>query len=137
MKTENTTDKNASIMCKVNSVQEACAKCFAVHILKFEILKITWKNESKNIRPLVFSFSSINWAFWCFLFCFFHVVFKISNFNMWTAKHLAQASCTELTLLSCTETTLSNHPEVFPKSSCDVYLLRSPWSKSAVDECVI
>ena len=29
------------------------------------------KNETKNIRLLVFSFSSINWAFWCFLFCFF------------------------------------------------------------------
>jgi hypothetical protein len=26
---------------KVNSVQEACAKCFAVHTLKFEILQIT------------------------------------------------------------------------------------------------
>ena len=26
---------------KVNSVQEACAKYFAVHILKFEILQIT------------------------------------------------------------------------------------------------
>ena len=26
---------------KVNSVQEACAKCVAVHILKFEILQIT------------------------------------------------------------------------------------------------
>ena len=24
-----------------HSVQEACAKCFAVHILKFEILQIT------------------------------------------------------------------------------------------------
>ena len=24
---------------KVNSVQEACAKCFAVHLLKFEILQ--------------------------------------------------------------------------------------------------
>ena len=30
---------------------------------------------------------------------FFHVICKISNFNMWTAKHLVQASCTELTLL--------------------------------------
>jgi len=29
---------------KVNSVQEACAKCFAVQILKFEILQITEKN---------------------------------------------------------------------------------------------
>ena len=26
---------------KVNSAQEACAKCFAVYILKFEILQIT------------------------------------------------------------------------------------------------
>ena len=26
---------------KVNSVQEPCAKCFAVHILKFEILQTT------------------------------------------------------------------------------------------------
>ena len=26
---------------KGNSVQEACAKCFAVHILKFEILQVT------------------------------------------------------------------------------------------------
>ena len=26
---------------KVNSVQEACAKCFAVYILKFEILQTT------------------------------------------------------------------------------------------------
>ena len=30
-----------SIHCKVNSVQEACAKCFEVHLLKFEILQIT------------------------------------------------------------------------------------------------
>ena len=29
------------------------------------------KNETKNIRLLVFSFSSINLGFWCFLFCFF------------------------------------------------------------------
>ena len=35
---------------------------------------------------------------WCSLFYFFYVISKISNFNMWTAKHLAQASCTELTL---------------------------------------
>ena len=41
-----------------------------------------------------------NWKLkvWCSLFHFFHVICKISNFNMWTAKHLAQASCTELTL---------------------------------------
>ena len=34
-----------------------------------------------------------------FFVLYFHVVYEISNFNMWTAKHLAQASCTELTLL--------------------------------------
>ena len=28
-----------------NSVQEACAKCVAVHILKFEILQTTWKKH--------------------------------------------------------------------------------------------
>ena len=32
------------------------------------------------------------------LFDFFHMICKISRFNMRTAKHLAQASCTELTL---------------------------------------
>ena len=43
-------------MGKVNSVQEACAKCFAVHILKFEILQTTWKNKIKkkhqNVRSI-------------------------------------------------------------------------------------
>ena len=33
-----------------------------------------------------------------FFVLLFHVVCKISNLNMWTAKHLVQASCTELTL---------------------------------------
>ena len=31
-------------------------------------------------------------------------------------------------VLLCTETTLSNPPVVQPKSSCDVHILRSPWS---------
>ena len=30
-------------------------------------------------------------------------------------------------VLLYTKTILSNHPVVFPKSSCDVHLLRSPW----------
>ena len=34
-----------------------------------------------------------------FFFSIFLVIRKISNFNMWTAKNLAQASCTELTLI--------------------------------------
>ena len=46
--------------CKVNSVQEACAKCFGVHILRFEILQITLENGTKNIGLLVFSFSPID-----------------------------------------------------------------------------
>ena len=35
---------------KVNTVQEACAKCFAVHLLKFEILQTIRKN--KNLKML-------------------------------------------------------------------------------------
>ena len=43
-----------------------------------------------------------NWklSVWGSLFHFFHVICKISNVNMCTAKHLAWASCTELTLYS-------------------------------------
>ena len=43
-----------------------------------------------------------NWKLrvWCCLFHFFHVMCKILNLIMWTTKHLAQASCTELTLLT-------------------------------------
>ena len=37
---------------KVNSVQEACAKYFVVHMLKFEILQTTWKKKAKNIKML-------------------------------------------------------------------------------------
>ena len=33
-----------------------------------------------------------------FFVSFFHVICKISNFNILTAKHLALASCTELAL---------------------------------------
>ena len=59
------------IYSKVNSVQEACDKCFVVHILKFEILQIIWKKWNKEHQTLGFHFLPINVAFWCFLFCFF------------------------------------------------------------------
>ena len=36
------------LLSKVNSVQEAFAKCFAVHILKFEILETTQKKIKIN-----------------------------------------------------------------------------------------
>ena len=35
-------------------------------------------------------------------------------------------------VLLCTETILSNPPVIQPKSSCDVHLLRSPWTISAL-----
>ena len=75
---------------KVNSAQEVYTKFFAVHILKFEILHITWKNGTKNI-----SFSSINLAFWYFLFYFF---IWFARFQVLICE--TQASCTELTLPS-------------------------------------
>ena len=65
---------------KVNSVQEACAKFFAAHILKFDILPITNENETKNIRPLVLVFTN-TFSILMFFVLFFHVVCKISNSN--------------------------------------------------------
>ena len=56
------------------------------------------KNKTKNIKMLDLLVKNWKITVWCFLFHFFHVICKISNFNLWTAKHLAQASCTELTL---------------------------------------
>ena len=87
-------------ICKVNSVQEASAKCFVVHLLELEILQATWKHKTKNIKML--DLLGKNWKLrvWCSMFHFFYVIFKISNFNMWTAKHLAEASCTGLALIS-------------------------------------
>ena len=82
---------------KVNSVQETCAKCIGVHILEFEILQTTWKNKTKNIKMLDLLMKNSKLRVWSSLFQIFHVIWKIS-FNMWTAKHLEQASCTELTL---------------------------------------
>ena len=37
-----------SISVKVNSVQETCTKCFAIHTLEYEILQATWKDEAKQ-----------------------------------------------------------------------------------------
>ena len=83
---------------KVNLVQEACIKCFAVQLIKFEILQTTWNNKTKNIKVIDLLVTNWKLRVWCFLSHLFHVICKISNFNMWTAKHLMQASCTELTL---------------------------------------
>ena len=40
------------------------------------------------------------------------MVCKISNFDMWTAKHLAQASCTELPLLKVLQSKVSGLTDV-------------------------
>ena len=80
---------------KVNSVQEDCAKCFAVHILKFAILQITWNKEYQTLGFQIFKNKS---SILILFVLFFDVVCKISNFNKWTAKHLVKASSTELTL---------------------------------------
>ena len=37
-------------------MQETCAKCFAVHILKFENLQITWKKWNNDHQTLSFQF---------------------------------------------------------------------------------
>ena len=56
---------------KVNSVQEACAKYFAVHMLKFEILQTTWKNKTKSIKMLDLLVKNWKLRVWWFLFHFF------------------------------------------------------------------
>ena len=101
--------------CKVNSVQEDCAKCFANHILRSEILQITWKNETKH-QTLSFQFFTNRFSILMFFILFFHVVCKISNFNKWTAKYLAQASrsCTELTLKGVSDLHFGNFWNSWP-----------------------
>ena len=61
------------------------AKCFVVHKLKLEIMASHLKKQNKNYQSTRF-------------ISFFHVICEISNFNTWTAKHLAQVSCNKLTL---------------------------------------
>ena len=56
---------------KVSSVQEACAKCFAVHILKVEILQITWKKWNKEPPNLSFQFFTNRFSILTFLALFF------------------------------------------------------------------
>ena len=56
---------------KVNSVQEACAKYFAVHILNFEILQI---------RPLLFN------RLWILIFLFFCFFMWFARFQILISK---------------------------------------------------
>ena len=69
---------------KVNSVQEPCAKSFAVHLLKFEILQITWEKWNKEHQTHSFQFFS--YRFWCFLFCF---SCGLQDFKFWYVNRKA------------------------------------------------
>ena len=60
-----------SKLLKVNSVQETCAKCFAVHIVKFEILEITWKKWNKEHQTLSFQFFISRFSILMFFVLFF------------------------------------------------------------------
>ena len=82
----------------IKDIKSTQYKKLAVHMLKFEILQTTWKNKTKGIKMLNLLMKNWKLRVWCSLFHFFHVICNISNFNMWTEKHFAQTSCTELTL---------------------------------------
>ena len=54
-----------------------------------------YENETKNIKMLNIWVKNWKVRVRCSLFHFFHMICKISNFSMWTAKYLAQFSCTK------------------------------------------
>ena len=66
-------------------------------LIKIWNLATTWKNKT-NQNTISISEKLKTKALRFFVSIFFHVNCKISNSNMRTEKHLAQASCTELTL---------------------------------------
>ena len=117
---------NDVFVCKVNSVQEAWAKCFEVHLSNLEILQTTWKTTttSKYAKTIGEKMKTKSLIFFVSFFC------KISNSNIWTAKHLAQASWTELTLhirkyrlqLTVTLNLEKTKPTQFPKFLANKYL---------------
>ena len=72
-------------------------------------LATTWKNKTKNIKMRQMLVKNSKLRVWCSLFNFFHVICKISNFNMWTAKHLSKSSCTELTLCYLKDAAVLEH----------------------------
>ena len=56
------------------------------------------KKQNKKHQNARFIGEKLKTTSLMFFVSFFHVICKISNFNMCTAKHLAQAPCPELTL---------------------------------------
>jgi hypothetical protein len=70
-------------ICKVISIQEALAKFFAVHTLKFEILQTTWKNETKIIKKLNLLIKNWEVRVWCSLFHFF---IRLASFQIFKCE---------------------------------------------------
>ena len=62
---------------KVNSEKEYCAKCFEVHILKFEILQTTWKKKPHTPKCYAISIDE-NWKL--------RVWYSLFHFFMWFAR---------------------------------------------------
>ena len=60
-----------SLVKSTQYVQEACAQCFAVHILKFEILQITWKKWNKEHQALSFHLFINKSSIWMLFVLFF------------------------------------------------------------------
>ena len=58
-----------------------------------------WNLANKEHQTLSYQFFINRSSILMFFVLFFHVVCKISNFDIWTAKLLEQASCTELSLI--------------------------------------
>ena len=68
-----------NLLCsKVESTQykKVAAKCFAIHVSKFEILRTTWRNKTKSIKILDLLMKNWKLKFWCSFLRFF----------MWFAK---------------------------------------------------
>ena len=63
--------KTRQFFTKVNSVQEAFAKFFAVHTLKFKILQPEWKNDTKIIKKLNLLIKNWKLRVWCSFICYF------------------------------------------------------------------
>ena len=71
------------------------------HIKVWNLANPMKKQNKKHQNATYVDLLVKNWKLrvWCSFFHFIHLICEISNFDMWTAKHLAQASFTELTLI--------------------------------------
>ena len=68
-----------------------------------------------DLQAISFQFFINRFSILMFFAMLLYVICKISNFNKWTAKHLAQAFCTELTLKDQT------HPHKHSSHHCNEF----------------